>query len=432
MTKQKNMQNIGKILGRLGIQKVQSMPAFWKALERDHKDVIDEFESALEERTMGQEAPVHEIKNSSLEFANKIFSQFDSDRTREFFGWLVREDLLSSGNKVLELGCDNGVFLCVCAVLFPDIEFQGLDINSDAIDIARKRKDQLGLRNVVFDKLPSDGWESLPEQTFDFVFTQTVMHEVLNEKAVSVMGDIGQIDTSGFEFTPDRVELSISPNRFDYLKCVRTALKNSGSYISLERVSTHHAFHLWHHALAEADLQIDYARSYKLSFKNHEKDVETMPVTVARREGVVQSPNWSDDLSFWIYDDFMKKKDLVSIDDPGIAEAMYLALDRKLAATIRLVWDNTSGTMQKIFGSAGSLCFSYTTTDQDFRSLVLVPSVCMHEIVQNEAAAIHQMLPHVLASVTVQDEALVARLDLGELVKSLQSDLSGNLPGSNI
>jgi hypothetical protein len=432
VTDQKSVQKIGKLFGSLGIQKVQNPTTFWRRVHKDFPKLAAELDSAIEARSAGAEAPIHEIKNKDAGFANLVFSQFDSDRTREFLTWLVREEILFSGAKVADLGCDNGVFLCVCAILFPDVQFQGFDICENALDVANQRKESLSLENVSFSLLASESWDEVADGSFDVVFTQFVMHEVLNEQSVSSLRDIGEVKTSGFEFTPVETLLSIDNQKMEYFGSIRRALKSTGMYISVERVPTAHAFHLWNRALSESDFQVDYARSYKLPFTNHEKEQEIVPVTVAMKSEGVPVPVWNDDLSFWMYDEFLKHKQLTSITDPAVAEAVYLALDRKVAATVQLIWKNGSGTMRKVFGSAGAIGFCYTTTNQNYRTLTLVPSTCLNEIGQKEVLGISQLAAGVEMSVEIQDQSELDRLGLTDSLRLLQTDTPDFLRASSI
>jgi len=53
--------------------------------------------------------------------------------------------------RILEMGCGFGLFGCYFASKWPEIKYQGLDINRRRIDMARQAASRLGLPNARFD-----------------------------------------------------------------------------------------------------------------------------------------------------------------------------------------------------------------------------------------------------------------------------------------
>ncbi len=85
-------------------------------------------------------------------------------------------DKLEAGADVLDIGCGAGLTLCILAAAFPDARCVGLDPSASAIELARRRADQLGLGNVEFVVGLGEGLP--PEPQFDFVMTFDCLHDM--------------------------------------------------------------------------------------------------------------------------------------------------------------------------------------------------------------------------------------------------------------
>ncbi len=89
---------------------------------------------------------------------------------------------LERGALVADVGCGGGVALLAMAQAFPNSEFHGYDPSDHAVDNARKKVAELGLKNVT---LIRAGGESLPEApTYDFLITFDCIHDMTNPAAV--------------------------------------------------------------------------------------------------------------------------------------------------------------------------------------------------------------------------------------------------------
>lgn len=425
-------KTIGKLFGELGITKRKNYDRFWNELFREHPDEAKSFNDALEARSSGSDIDIHSIKNQSIGFANRIFSQFDSDRVRAFLNWLIKENLLSESQTALEIGCDHGVFLCACAKLYPDVQFIGIDRCMQAISIAKKRAEIHQLDNVQFLCSQECEWKDIGLEPCDFVFTLTTMHEVLGDSSISSDLGLGNCQTSPFSFAPEHTQLDLSVDQKTALSSIRNLLNQDGLYISLERISNAHDFHLWTHALSQSGLGVDFDRSYKITFTNHQADSESMPITVAHHARQTEPPTWHDNMSFWIYEEFMKRKDLHTIEEPDLAEVIYESLQRSPVVSFTIDWANGSGTMLKTLGTAGSLFYIYTSTSVNYRHLLLVPRICIRELLPAITQELSSYQGHVQMSANIHDEIAVEQYGLSPLTAlspSRPQDL-GNLLSS--
>jgi 2-polyprenyl-3-methyl-5-hydroxy-6-metoxy-1,4-benzoquinol methylase len=100
---------------------------------------------------------------------------------------------LEKGARVADVGCGAGIAVCLMAQAFPKSEFHGYDISVHALDRARTRKDDLGLRNAHFhnvrsQQLPTDGSLDLVT-TFDCIHDMTHPQEAMNAIRESIKPD---------------------------------------------------------------------------------------------------------------------------------------------------------------------------------------------------------------------------------------------------
>jgi len=85
---------------------------------------------------------------------------------------------LEAGIRVLDLGCGRGRALMKMAERFPNSEFLGYDLSTEAIDWANARAAELGLANLRFEARDlSDFDRSADQAAFDFVTTFDAIHD---------------------------------------------------------------------------------------------------------------------------------------------------------------------------------------------------------------------------------------------------------------
>lgn len=101
------------------------------------------------------------------EFWNK-YSNENESRYNEEFAKFVRDLAISLRcTSVLEIGCGTGIDLR----LFPDtIQFGGIDLNNQALDIAKEKIPNGNFKNGTISNLPFD------DSSVDFVFTHGLMN----------------------------------------------------------------------------------------------------------------------------------------------------------------------------------------------------------------------------------------------------------------
>jgi len=87
-------------------------------------------------------------------------------------------DRLATGIRVLDVGCGSGRIMNRLAELFPASRFAGIDLSSEAIDVARRESSQAGLTNIEFAvRDVSNFQETADPDAFDLVTTFDAIHD---------------------------------------------------------------------------------------------------------------------------------------------------------------------------------------------------------------------------------------------------------------
>lgn len=128
------------------------------------------------------ETDFYTFKNSSLSLSLAISEMFDADYIRRICSWLAdNEEHL--GDKILDVGCDNGIITCFIAQLLPAARVIGIDRCKESITSARLLAKQFKLTNVEF---VHDSIDNYPVKDFDTVIALRISQENVKEPIVNV------------------------------------------------------------------------------------------------------------------------------------------------------------------------------------------------------------------------------------------------------
>ncbi len=87
-------------------------------------------------------------------------------------------DRLANGIRVLDVGCGSGRIMNKAAELYPNSQFTGIDLSTEAIETARVEASQKGLKNIEFiSRDLSDFDQTAEPEAFDFITTFDAIHD---------------------------------------------------------------------------------------------------------------------------------------------------------------------------------------------------------------------------------------------------------------
>ena len=372
-------QFIDQYFKNIGVGGSVKPEQFWRLLTKKFGKLADEFGDCVEARENGQKVDPYILKNQTVEFANAIAAQFDAAKLRSTALWFLREKFQLNDKVVLEVGCDNGVLLCLIATLFPDTKFKGIDPCEPAIKIARERAKYLELNNIEFEVATLEAFvEKSNQAVFDLVLSVTVFHEILADglfdSSKTIMSELNStfsIEEADIEFMPKCVEIND-------LKTIARLLSVDGKFISIDRWGTQYNLLKWIRLNEKIGLCCSIPNSNMIKFKNSTGQTETLPLTVFYKGS--KAPLLACDvLSFRAYPGFVDVTAYHLIEDMMIAEMIYSALAKEEIYFHECIYNDGSGTERLTMGVANGLGYVYTTATTGFRRLVLIPSAVLYE-----------------------------------------------------
>ncbi|MEW1547024.1 class I SAM-dependent methyltransferase [Streptomyces tsukubensis] len=100
---------------------------------------------------------------------------------REQIRWWVESQVLDRGvrpRRILEVGAGTGATAFVYAQVFPEAEVVGVDLSPSVLRWARRRADELGIRNVSFYHMDAGDLSAFDDGSFDVVHESHLLHEM--------------------------------------------------------------------------------------------------------------------------------------------------------------------------------------------------------------------------------------------------------------
>ncbi len=339
----------------------------------------DNLGNAIAARENGLKVDVYELKNQSLDFANAVASQFDAHKLRAVASWYLSNLSQISGATVLELGCDNGIFLCLLASIYPDTKFVGIDPCEEAIKIAKERADLHNLKNIEFKTHSIASFaESNDASVFEMVFSITIFHEILDDGSIGKRKTIMNGPSEFFSIDEIDNDFSTRAIEVDELTAISSLIHDDGVFISVDRWGTASETLKWIRLNEKAGLNFDLVASSLIKYEDVAVGSQILPLTVFTK---IEKPKLraSEILSFSAHLDFKEARTLSVIENMMIAEIIYGSLNWEEIYFQEQIYHNGSGTMRIEIGLAGGLGYVYETATTGFRKLTLVPSIALIE-----------------------------------------------------
>lgn len=405
-------QFVDQFFKKIGIGGSVKPEQFWKVLTKKFGKLADEFGDCIEARESGEKVDPYVLKNQTVEFANAVAAQFDVAKFRSTALWFLREQFQLKGMSVLEVGCDNGVLLCMFAQLFPETRFIGIDPCEPAIKIARERAKNLDLPNIEFKTASIETFVKASDQSnFDLIFSVTVFHELLADGLINRAGTIMRDSKSAFSIEEVDKEFASQCIEVSELRILKDFLSDYGKFISIDRWGTQNELLKWIRLNEKVGLFCSLPSSNMIRYKDNLGKAEVLPLTVFTKE--LKAPLLAcDALSFKAYPGFIDGTAYHLIEDMMIAEMVYAALAKEEIYFQEAVYRDGSGTERLSMGVANGLGYVYTTASTGFRRLVLIPSALLYEKAHEMNEAREQREKAASVKYHWGDSKLLARLNI--------------------
>lgn len=406
-------QYVDRFFSDQGITQPLKPEVYWKRLTSKFGNAAEEFGDCIAQRESGVSVDPYPLKNTSLAFSDAITSQSDSPRLKKFFSWFLNQGLDLAHKKILDLGCDNGLFACFVAKTFPTARIVGIDPCAEAIAVATQRARRAELTNVSFFIGTLDEYlRKEPSATFDIVTSLLVFHELLAGGLIGKRPSLMTNELWNFSLALTDTDLSVSSD-CDELRRIAEILTDDGRFLSLDRWGGSAQVLRWVRVCEAAGLRIILQDSFMLRFKDSHRGVLTMPVTIFVRGGEQESRAraW-DILSLYSYPGFLELTALQVIKDQEVAELLYESLCKEHLYVEEVVYNDGSGIMMTYVGVAAGVAYVYKTTNRGYRELSLLPSIALCEKVNEIEHQRAQSERHACVKYTKYNESLHRNLGL--------------------
>lgn len=354
-------------MNKLGLKAFKSKRQYWTHLEGRHeKEVLQQLDEAMKERIEGKSSDeeIYNLKNSSLKLSLD-FSNISADLYKKYFDWFANRKG-NSPKKILDVGCDNGIVTCFLAVLYPEAEVFGVDIQSKAIECATELALQLELPNVSFLKADiKDINNYFDENSFDLIVSLRSFHEVFNLE-----------ELPRYWSTEEMLEMDFTSKKSSALGALSAILKkNSASeLITCERLAFMGAIALWTKMLSSNGFNMKWEQAEYMHF--HELgEQQKMPILIASTQNNLE-------LLEKVYQ-FESREKVLQVFEGKVfkepeAEILFeQTANKELLKGLQINFSNGSGIMRMECWKTADYVFLYQYTNIGYRELKVfnVPSL---------------------------------------------------------
>lgn len=285
---------VASYLGLVGIGETQDGHLFWERLRRRHGPIAEDVARAISAREEGQDVDVYALKNKTLALSIDVTAQYCNQMYAAFLSWFLRERFAQPAS-LLDIGCDNGILTCFYATVYPRAAVVGVDQGEQGIACARELAKRLELANVRFetgDLLEPAG--PFPDQAFDLIVSTTVFHEILG-----FPDDLAENGSGTIHEVP--VEPALSEAAKIVTGLVGLLSEEEGMMVSMERCRDAAGLAWWIRVLHKAGLRIMTDRSTLLEFTDEDRELQALPILVAKRDRQSTVSTGEAALAFQIY-----------------------------------------------------------------------------------------------------------------------------------
>jgi SAM-dependent methyltransferase len=239
----------------INVEASSSEEEFWAFLNEHHDVLAPQFREAISSRRGNQRlVNIYDLKNQNLDFGLDVAKRL-ADFYKNYCSW-VATNVVTPPNRLLDIGCDNGIITCFYAYLYPEAEVIGVDKSKIGIRCAKQLAKRLELSNVSFVEVDfNEINRHFENESFDMITSVRTLHEVM-----------GTIPFPVYWNLKDHLEEYPVKADYRYIKKIERLLEEDGKYISAERLENPAAVGQWANLLKLADLSLDWASSGFIEF----------------------------------------------------------------------------------------------------------------------------------------------------------------------
>jgi ubiquinone/menaquinone biosynthesis C-methylase UbiE len=129
------------------------------------------------------------------EWGSKTKFYFTEPETVKFWLKKVYGDL--QPKRAIDIGCGTGTTTFVMAELWPDAEVIGVDLSPSMLRWARRKAEQLGVKNIFFYHMDGGDMRYFPDESFDVVNESYCLHEMPNYHAKAFIAEMVRLSKPG-------------------------------------------------------------------------------------------------------------------------------------------------------------------------------------------------------------------------------------------
>lgn len=351
-------------------------------------------------------ADPYDLKNASLDLSLYVAEQYSSGVWRAFARWLVQEKL-PVPQRVLDLGCENGVISCLLASVWPEAQVVAVDRSGPAILAARKLATRLGLKNVTFEEAGARHFLTQNQNTFSIIVATLATHEVLKDP-----GGREPFQWNEAYVALEDIRLSQKDEyAISVLRQIRSSLTPNGLFISLDRSPTSATTWWYVQCLEEADLRVSLRYSYKIEAQSAYGIVEKFPLTMTTRADEGRRNTSAEEILSLASFPELSALSLTLKED--VADLFLRSLGRTqimFEAVAKYVDNSGIRTIQLL--KTPTILVLHDFTDHGHRTAFVAPLVALPELVGQCQNIVQELKGQavVSASTTEAGEELLARL----------------------
>jgi len=110
---------------------------------------------------------------------------------------LIQQARIAPQQRVLDIGCGTGTLTMMIKSAHPDADVVGIDADSEALEIARRKATQLRLELTFYRRMAFDIF--YPSRCFDRVFSSLLLHHLIQKDKLRTLREAFRVLQTGGE-----------------------------------------------------------------------------------------------------------------------------------------------------------------------------------------------------------------------------------------